>query len=309
MRVIGTMLLAGGVLLVALVLGFVVAMVIAVTLGSLIPVDPESTDATPEILRAVVVYLVWGITRHGRVRLHLASPPLEHTTVPLTPRRRWSYIDHRYIDPPTIWPHRPEARTVAGIGISRRELLRRSLGAGVLLVIAEWAAGTLGFLWPKAAVAALRVRVGTLADLEAANPALPVADGFPAYVAVAKAFVVLVEPGDGFRPGSDATGTGAGVNVIALSQRCPHLGCRPEPVPRGLVDALSVPPVAVRSPGDQGGRRRPTGPRRAAWTGSPSRSSDEGVLTIDTSRIILGPLPIALGQPGVIPPRVEHGCI
>ena len=79
MRVIGTMLLAGGVLLVALVLGFVVAMVIAVTLGSLIPVDPESTDATPEILRAVVVYLVWGVTRDGRVRLHLASPPPELT--------------------------------------------------------------------------------------------------------------------------------------------------------------------------------------------------------------------------------------
>ena len=62
MRVIGTLLLAGGVLLVALVLGFVVAMVFAVTLGSLIPVDAESTDATPEIVRAVIVYLVWGIS-------------------------------------------------------------------------------------------------------------------------------------------------------------------------------------------------------------------------------------------------------
>jgi multisubunit Na+/H+ antiporter MnhE subunit len=62
MRLIGTALLAGGVLLVALVLGFVVAMVVAVTLGNLLPVDPRSTDATPEILRAVVVYLVWGIS-------------------------------------------------------------------------------------------------------------------------------------------------------------------------------------------------------------------------------------------------------
>jgi len=61
-RMIGTMLLAGGVLLVALVLGFVIAMVVAVTLGSLMPVDPQSTDALPEILRAVVVYLVWGIS-------------------------------------------------------------------------------------------------------------------------------------------------------------------------------------------------------------------------------------------------------
>jgi hypothetical protein len=33
-----------------------------------------------------------------------------------------------------------------------------------------------------------------------------------------------------------------------------------------------------------------------------------GVLTVDTSRIILGPLPVALGQPGIIPPRAPHGC-
>ena len=36
-------------------------------------------------------------------------------------------------------------------------------------------------------------------------------------------------PGGGFLPGSDATGTGAGVNVIALAKACPHLGCRPNP--------------------------------------------------------------------------------
>jgi hypothetical protein len=33
-----------------------------------------------------------------------------------------------------------------------------------------------------------------------------------------------------------------------------------------------------------------------------------GVLTIDTSRVTLGPLPIVLGQPGLIPPRVPNGC-
>jgi multisubunit Na+/H+ antiporter MnhE subunit len=80
MRLIGTVLLAGGILLVALVLGFVVAMVVAVTLGSLIPVDPESVDATPEILRAVLVYLVWGITATAVFaltwrRLRSSAPP------------------------------------------------------------------------------------------------------------------------------------------------------------------------------------------------------------------------------------------
>jgi hypothetical protein len=80
MRLIGTMLLASGVLLVALVLGFVVAMAVAVTLGSLIPVDPDSVDATPEILRAVVVYLVWGISATAVFaftwrRLRSSAPP------------------------------------------------------------------------------------------------------------------------------------------------------------------------------------------------------------------------------------------
>ena len=80
MRMIGTMLFAGGLLLVALVLGFVVAMVIAVTLGSVVPVDPESADPTPEILRAVVVYLVWGVTAAAVFaftwrRLRSSAPP------------------------------------------------------------------------------------------------------------------------------------------------------------------------------------------------------------------------------------------
>jgi hypothetical protein len=34
----------------------------------------------------------------------------------------------------------------------------------------------------------------------------------------------------------------------------------------------------------------------------------DGVLTIVTSKITLGPLPVALGQPGLIPPRTERGC-
>ena len=33
-----------------------------------------------------------------------------------------------------------------------------------------------------------------------------------------------------------------------------------------------------------------------------------GVLTIDTSRITLGPLPVPLGQPGLIPARAAQGC-
>jgi hypothetical protein len=37
--------------------------------------------------------------------------------------------------------------------------------------------------------------------------------------------------------------------------------------------------------------------------------SGGGVLSIDTGKITLGPLPVALGQPGIIPPRTPTGCI
>ena len=195
-------------------------------------------------------------------------------------------------------------------GLSRRQLLRTSLAAGIGIWLLEVGAGTLGFLWPNVTGGfGGRVRVGTIDELEAANPGLPIGDGFPAYVPSARAFVVLIDPGRGaFLPGQDQTGDGTGLNVRALYQRCPHLGCRPNPCLRNF--ALECP--CHQSRYDRLGIK---------WAGSQfgpaPRSMDrfaigvdhEGVLTIDTSRITLGPLPIPLGQPGVEPPRTPTGCI
>ncbi|OGO58234.1 MAG: hypothetical protein A2V85_14875 [Chloroflexi bacterium RBG_16_72_14] len=191
--------------------------------------------------------------------------------------------------------------------ITRRALLRRSLGAGIAVWLLEVTAGSIGFLWPSGAAASPRVRVGTIDDIVAAGTAIPFRDGFPAYVQAARAFVVLVDPARGFVPGSDATGTGEGVNVIALSQVCPHLGCRPNPC---LEDWWMHCPchqsrydrLGVKVDGERYGPA-PRGMDRFAV-----EVDEMGVLTVDTSRIVLGPLPVALGQPGVIPPRVPHGC-
>jgi cytochrome b6-f complex iron-sulfur subunit len=193
-------------------------------------------------------------------------------------------------------------------GISRRTLLRGSLAAAIGLVVTEAFAGTLGFLWPRAAGHGGRVTVGTLDDLERLAPGLPVRQGFPGYVAEARAFVVLLDPAVGrFLPGADGTGTGAGVNVIALSQRCPHLGCRPNPC---LEDYWFHCPchqsrydrLGIKAAGDQ------YGPAPRGMDRFPVVVDAEGTLTIDTSRVIMGPLPIAVGQPGIIPPRVPRGC-
>jgi Rieske Fe-S protein len=194
-------------------------------------------------------------------------------------------------------------------GLSRRALLRRAAGVGIGLWLIEILGGTIAFAWSAVAVATPRVRVGTLADLEAANPGLPVADGFPAYVPAARAFVILVDPArGGWQPGVDATGDGATLNVRALSQVCPHLGCRPNPC---LDDFWFHCPchqsrydrLGIKAAGERFGPA-PRGMDRLAI-----EVSDDGVLTIDTGAVTLGPLPMALGQPGLIPPRVENGCV
>src|SRR6478736_155741 len=66
--------------------------------------------------------------------------------------------------------------------------------------------------------------------LKLQNSSLPIEEGFPAYYSEARAFVILYDPGQQrFLPGEDTTGNGAGLNVRALYQRCPHLGCKPNP--------------------------------------------------------------------------------
>jgi cytochrome b6-f complex iron-sulfur subunit len=202
----------------------------------------------------------------------------------------------------------PAIRAARRRGLTRRQLLRRSLGAGALVWLTEAAAGTLGFWWPTAAIGAPRVRIGTLDELIAANAGLPVADGFPAYVPAARAFVMTVEPArGGWLPGADPTGDGTTLNVRAVSQRCPHLGCRPNP----CVDDFWFHCPCHQSRYDRLGIK-PAGPRYGPADRSMDRFAievdDAGVLTIDTTHVALGPLPIVLGQPGLIPPRVPLGC-
>ena len=66
-------------------------------------------------------------------------------------------------------------------GLSRRSLLRTSLGAAVGLWVLEVLAGTLGFLWPSIASGnRSQVQVGTFKQVKAANSTLPVEQGLPA---------------------------------------------------------------------------------------------------------------------------------
>ena len=190
-------------------------------------------------------------------------------------------------------------------GISRRTLLRRSLGLGVALWLAEVTAGSVSFLWNVGKGGGGRVSVGAIDQVAAMGAGVPFLEGFPVYVLAARAFVVIVDPKVGrFIPGVDEKGDGH-LNVRVLSQVCPHLGCRPNPCiedfwfhcpcHQSRYDRLGIKPAG-------GGY----GPAERGMDRYSLEVDAAGVLTVDTSHVTLGPLPIPLGQVGVIPPRVPH---
>ena len=195
-------------------------------------------------------------------------------------------------------------------GVSRRQLMRLALGAGIGLATLEALAGTVAFAWPS-----LRkgfggvIEIGTLDDVKTANSTLPINEGFPAYYAEARAFVVLLDPAQQrFTAGEDTTGDGAGLNVRALYQRCPHLGCKPNPCLKNFwmecpCHGSRYDRLGVKADGAQFGPA-PRGMDRFSIS-----VDGGGTLSIDTGNITLGPLPVALGQPGIIPPRTPTGCI
>ncbi len=195
-------------------------------------------------------------------------------------------------------------------GLSRRQMMRVALGAGLGLFVLESLAGTLAFAWPN-----LRkgfggvLPIGTLDDIKSQNSTLPIDEGFPAYYAEARAFVILVDPAQQrFIAGEDTTGDGTQLNVRALYQRCPHLGCKPNPCARNFwlecpCHGSRYDRLGVKADGAQYGPA-PRGMDRFSIS-----VDGGGVLSIDTGKITLGPLPVALGQPGIIPPRTPTGCI
>ncbi len=195
-------------------------------------------------------------------------------------------------------------------GISRRQLLRYSLGGAAAVWSIELLAGTVGFLWPNLSGGfGGKVRIGTLEEIKLQNSSLPIAEGFPAYVPEARAFIVLIDPGrQQFVAGEDTSGDGRSLNVRGLYQRCPHLGCKPNPCIKNFwlecpCHGSRYDRLGIKAAGTQ------YGPAARSMDRFSAAVDGDGVLTLDTGKITLGPLPVALGQPGLIPPRTPTGCI
>ncbi len=214
---------------------------------------------------------------------------------------------------------RPQALTQQAIksmrhqqvqGMSRRQLLRGSLAAGIGLWLLEISAGTIGFLWPNLeGDFGGELQIGTLDEIKAQNSSIPVEEGFPAYFSNARSFVILVDPSrQQFIPGEDPEGDGTALNVRALYQRCPHLGCKPNPCLKNFwlecpCHGSRYDRLGIKAEGSK------YGPAPRSMDRFGVKVSADGILTIDTGKITLGPLPVALGQPGLIPPTSPTGCI
>ncbi len=193
-------------------------------------------------------------------------------------------------------------------GISRRRLMRTTIGAGFGLWLLEVTAGTLGFLWPNLEGGfGGKVQVGTFDTLKNQNEGLPFAEGYPVYFQEARAFIMLV---DATRPefvsGEDLTGDGTALNVRALYQRCPHLGCKPNP----CIKTYWLECACHGSRYDRLGTKADgVGPAPRGMDRFSLTVDANGVLTLDTGKINLGNMPIPLGQPGIEAPRAATGCI
>jgi len=193
-------------------------------------------------------------------------------------------------------------------GLTRRQLIRRSIGAAVALWLLEVGAGTLGFLWPNLARGfGGQINLGdfsTVAESPDTSDAT-LSQGGASYFSSARTFVVLLDPNLGFQNGDSPNGEGTATNVRTLYQKCPHLGCKPNfcasnywfecPCHGSRYDRLGT---KVKELGPA-----PRGLDRFA------HSVQDGNLVVDTGKIVLGPLPVALGQPGLIPARSPQGCI
>src|SRR5688572_33178161 len=109
-----------------------------------------------------------------------------------------------------------EMRRGRPAGMSRRTLIRRSIGAGVTLWLLEVTGGILGFLWPNLSRGfGGTITLGAQADI-AANPAIQGAalnQGAPAYYSLARTYFFF-QAEDGIR---DLTVTGVQTCALPIS--------------------------------------------------------------------------------------------
>lgn len=169
------------------------------------------------------------------------------------------------------------------IGVTRRQFFNRSIVLVMGLALSGFGAAVIAFLWPvpKGGFGS-KIRVGNVSDVLAE---IESSAGF-LYVSEGRMWVThypesALEKARKVYPSSVLTGMEAG--VVALYQKCPHLGCR---VPSCATSQWFECPChgsQYNQVGEKKGGPAPRGMDHFAMEVS------GGVLTVNTGQIILGP--------------------
>src|SRR6478735_6550572 len=177
------------------------------------------------------------------------------------------------------------------IGVARRQFLNRSIIGGFLLGISGFGAAVLAFLWPQTSGGfGSKINVGKLSDIQ---KAITNGNGF-AYYPEGRMWITAY-PSSALDKAkatySPAELAGMEEGVIALYQKCVHLGCR---VPACLTSQwfeCGCHGSQYNQAGEKKGGPAPRGLDRFAM------SVSGGSLTVDTGVIIQGP-PIGTNTTG-----------
>lgn len=168
---------------------------------------------------------------------------------------------------------------------TRRVFLRRILGAGVGLLSIEFFGGTLAFLWPNIREGlGAEFRVGTLAEIRGLFPRWE--QGWPFSFLPAQAFLINVPAAVELAMGREASVPDPDAShILALWRTCPHLGCF---VPE-LCEARKR--FECRCHGSTFnilGEKLLKGPAERGMDRFAVEIGDDGVLIVDTGRIVRG---------------------
>jgi len=170
------------------------------------------------------------------------------------------------------------------IGSTRRQFFNRSIVLMMMASLGAFGASCLAFLWPPSTAAGFggKIKVGritdVLADIKAAGGFLYKPEG---RMWITEYPIGSIEKARNIYSSSELAGMEQG--VIALYQKCPHLGCR---VPScGTSQWFECPchGSQYNRVGEKRGGPAPRGMDRFVM------SVTEGVLTVDTGTVIQGP--------------------
>jgi len=177
------------------------------------------------------------------------------------------------------------------MGVTRRQFLNRSIIGGFILGISGFGAAALAFLWPSSSGGfGSKISVGKLTDIQAAIVA---GNGF-AYYPEGRMWITnypssALEKAKKIYSTAELNGMEAG--VVALYQKCVHLGCRVPSCPTSQWFECPCHGSQYNQVGEKKAGPAPRGLDRFAMTVANSS------LTVDTGAIIQGP-PIGTNTTG-----------